>query len=123
ELCQHLPGTAQGAYGGKRDKEEPAWKISHGEAFEEKRLAREGKRAEKPAFCPPDDRGEAARSQQAQRDWALGRRSGLQQLLQALCGDIGRPEIPLPAHRNFLQPEGPGGVRCYLPSSEGAAGK
>ena len=59
ELCHHLPGTAQGAYGGKRDKEEPAWKISHGEAFEEKRLAREGKRAEKPAFCPPDDRGEA----------------------------------------------------------------
>lgn len=59
ELCHHLPGTAQGAYGGKRDKEEPAWKISHGEAFEEKRLAREGKRAEKPAFCPPDDRGKA----------------------------------------------------------------
>ncbi len=59
ELCHHLPGTAQGAYGSKRDKEEPAWKISHGEAFEEKRLAREGKRAEKPAFCPPDDRGEA----------------------------------------------------------------
>lgn len=57
ELCYHLPGTAQGAYGIKRDKEEPAWKISHGEAFEEKRLAREGKRAEKPAFCPPDDRG------------------------------------------------------------------
>ena len=49
--------------------------------------------------------------------------SGLQQLLQALCGDTGRPEIPLPAHRNFLQPEGPGGVRCYLPSSEEAAGK
>lgn len=79
ELCHYLPGIAQGTHGGKRDKEESPWKISHGEASEEKRMARKQKRAKRPAFCPLDHRGEAGRSQQSQRDRALGRRPGLQQ--------------------------------------------
>ena len=92
----------RGLWRQKGDKEEPAWKISQGEAFEEKRLAREGKKGQKSRhFIHQTIEERPARSQQAQRDWALGRRSGLQQLLQALCGDTGRPGNPASCSQEF----------------------